>query len=72
MRAAVLTEDEGDGGALIEFVEGETVAGAPNGLRMLEGGGRSSRVGWSEARRSGVEEIEGEEGGSGGLLSGKQ
>jgi hypothetical protein len=39
VRAAVLTEDEGDGGALIEFVEGETVVGAPNGLRMLEGRG---------------------------------
>jgi hypothetical protein len=72
MWAVVLTEDEADGGALIEFVEGGTVTGAPNSLRMLDGGGRSSRVGWSEARRSGVEEIEGEEGGSGDLSSGKQ
>jgi hypothetical protein len=72
MRAAVLTGDEGDGGTPIEFTDGETVTGAPNGLRVLAGGGGSSRAHWSEARRSGVDEIEGEEGGSDGLSSGKQ
>jgi hypothetical protein len=63
VRAAVLTRDGGDGGAPIDFVEGETVAGAPNGLRVSTGGGGSSRARWSEARWSSVEEIEGEEGG---------
>jgi hypothetical protein len=37
------------------------VAGAPNGPRASTGGGGSSRVHWSEARRSSVDEIEGEE-----------
>jgi hypothetical protein len=64
VRAAVLTRDGGDGGAPIDFAEGETVAGAPNGLRVSTGGGGgSSQVHWSGARRSSVEEIEGEEGG---------
>jgi hypothetical protein len=63
VRAAVLTGDGGDGGALIEFAKGETIAEAPNGLRASAGGGGSSRARWSEARRSGVEEIKGEEGG---------
>jgi hypothetical protein len=62
VRAAVLTGDGGDGGVLIEFTEGETVVGAPNGLRVSTGGGGSSWARWSEARRSSVEEIEGEEG----------
>jgi hypothetical protein len=39
VRAAVHT---GDGGALIEFAEGETVTGAPNGIRASTGGGGSS------------------------------
>jgi hypothetical protein len=63
VRAAVLTEDGGDSGAPIDFAEGETVAGAPNGRRVSTGGGGSSWAHWSEARRSGVEEIKGEEGG---------
>jgi hypothetical protein len=72
VRAAVLTGDGGDGGALIEFAKGETIAEAPNGLRASAGGGGSSWARWSEARRSGVEEIKGEEGGwFGGLSSGK-
>jgi hypothetical protein len=62
VRAAVLTEDGGDSGAPIDFTEGETVAGAPNGRRVSAGGGGSSWAHWSEARRSGVEEIKGEEG----------
>jgi hypothetical protein len=69
MRAAVLTEDGGDGGALIEFAEGETVMGAQNGIRVSAGGGGSSWARWSEARWSGMEEIEWEEG---GLLSDKR
>jgi hypothetical protein len=72
VRAAVLTGDGGDGGAPINFAEGKTVMGAPNSLRASAGGGGSSQARWSEARRSGMEEIEGEEGGgSGGLSSGK-
>jgi hypothetical protein len=63
VRAAVLTEGRGDGGAPIKFADGGMVSGAPNGLRVSAGGGGSSRARWSEARRSSVEEIEGEEGG---------
>jgi hypothetical protein len=33
MRVAVLTGDGGDGGAPIDFTEGEMVVGAMNGLR---------------------------------------
>jgi hypothetical protein len=69
VRASVLT---GDGGAPIDFAEGETVTGAPNSLRASTGGGGSSLARWSEARRSGVEEIEGEEGGSGDLSRGER
>jgi hypothetical protein len=74
MRATVLTGDRGDGGAPIEFTEGETVAGAPNGLWALVGGGGSSRACWSEVMRSGMDELKGGEGGGGfgGLSSGKQ
>jgi hypothetical protein len=73
MRATVLTGDRGDGGASIEFTEGETVAGAPNGLWALVGGGGSSRACWSEAMWSGMDELKGGEGGGfGGLSSGKQ
>jgi hypothetical protein len=63
VRAVVLTGDGGDGGAPINFAEGKTVMGAPNSLRASAGGGGSSQARWSEARRSGMEEIEGEEGG---------
>jgi hypothetical protein len=43
--------------------EGNGCRGALNGLRASAGGGGSSLARWSEARRPGVEEIEGEEGG---------
>jgi hypothetical protein len=62
VRAAVHTGDRGDGGVPIEFAEGETVTGAPNGIRASVGGEGSSHACWSEARWSGMEEIEGEEG----------
>jgi hypothetical protein len=72
MRVVILTRDGGDGGASINFTEGEMITGALNGRRVSAGGGGSSRACWSEARRSRVEEIKGEEGGSGSLSSGER
>jgi hypothetical protein len=73
MRVVILTRDGGDGGASINFTEGEMITGALNGRRVSAGGGGSSRARWSEARRSRVEEIKGEEGGgSDSLSSGKR
>jgi hypothetical protein len=69
MRVVILTRDGGDGGASINFTEGEMITGALNGRRVSAGGGGSSRARWSEARRSRVEEIKGEEGGGGPTAS---
>jgi hypothetical protein len=56
VRAAVLTGDRGDGGALIKFIDGGDSLGCserPKGIDRRRG---SSRARWSEAKRSSMEE----------------